>query len=177
MIHVVEQVELLRDLPTGKQLVYRAALVLLLTAMLLSSIALAIALAVLLTSLVFGTEVTIEGVLTSGFPVAVAFLGTIGFSSSQTVPGQRLHTAAWLSARSGLINGLISGLVFGVLWYFLLGFGAFVREDWAYLFRPQLLVYGLLFGLALAPTFAVFKAFATVLPDALLHWLNAFERA
>lgn len=177
MIHVVEQVELLRHLPTGKQLVYRAALVLLLTAMLLFSIALAIVLAVLLTTLVFGTEVTIEGSLTIGFPVAVAFLGTIGFSSSQAVPGQRLWTVAWVTARGGLINGLISGLIFGVLWYFLLGFGAFVREDWAYLFRPQLMLYGLLFGLALAPTFAVFKAFATVLPDALLHWLKAHEVA
>lgn len=172
MIHVVEQVELLRALPTGKQLTYRSFLVLGLTLMLLVCITVAITLTLLLMRLVYQAPLDLQQIVTVGFPVAVAFVATIGVSGSQAIPGQPVRLIALHTARRGLLNGLLCGLVFGVLWYFLLGFGAFAREDWAFLFRPQLLVYGLIFGLAIAPAFAIFKAFATVLPDMLLVWLS-----
>ncbi len=168
MLSDVEQIEVVRHLPLLRQLIYRGGLVLSTTLVLLGCAALAVLLCVLLFALVFGQTLNVENVLVLALPTLVAFCTAMGFSGSQIVPGQPLRVTARKSFRTGLLNGFISGFCFGVLWYFLMGFGAILYEDWAFMFRPVLLIYGALFGLGLMLPFALFKAFGTVIADSLL---------
>jgi len=176
MLSDVEHVERVRNLPLRQQVIYRVATVGMLIMMLLAALLVAIVIALVGNAVFFNEAISVANGIIIGMPAGLALLMTLGLSNNPIIPGLRLAVAARQAARRGLVTGFVSGALFGMLWYFIFRQGAVYYEAWDYLFHPSLLLRGLVFGLAVGPAFALFKAVGTVLGDVVLHYLSVQAR-
>lgn len=172
MLSGVEHIEQVRTLPLRQQVIYRLGTVAALVLALLVGLLLAVVIALVGNAVFFAEDITPANALLVGLPAALALLMTLGLSNNRIVPGQQLGAAARQAARRGLVVGFIVGALFGLLWYFIFRQGAVYFEAWDYLFHPSLLLRGLVFGLAVGPAFALFKAVGTIAGDVILQRIH-----
>lgn len=159
-----------RSLPPVQRLLYHVLLALALSGLFLLTVALAVALATLLVRLLLGLILTPEDLLTLGLPILLAFMLSIGLSVLRPVPNEVRVTAAWRAARAGIFGGLVTGFFFGAIWAIAFRIDAMYWEDWRRVFESGLLVYGLIVGLAVAPTFALFRGLSVLAPEPALRF-------
>lgn len=172
MLSKVEHIERLRDLRAGQRLRYSLVLVLAVAGAFVGSIALAVLIASIVFTLIDGTAPTLEDVAAVGVPLVLAFLAAIGFSSNPFVLGQNIPQTARRAARFGAINGFITGFIFGVLWSFVQGLAAVWFERWDLLLRSEVLIFGLVLGVANAPALAIYRAVTSVIEAVALNFVR-----
>ncbi len=159
-----------RSLHQAQRMFYYVLLALVLTGLFLLTVALAVALATLLVRLLLGLTLTPEDILTLGLPILLAFMLSIGLSALRPAPNEARSAAAWRAARTAIFGGLATGFFFGAIWAIAFRIDAMYWEDWRRVFESGLLVYGLIVGLAVAPTFALFRGLSVLSPEIALRF-------
>lgn len=161
----IEYTEAVRTLPTHKRLTYALLSTGTMVGGFLTAMLFALALALGILYLILG-QILPDDVLFVAFPVAAAFMISLGFTKDPmpeaTRPDDTLAAVTKQVAIRGLRSGFIIGLIFGIVWGLVIrvgsvyiAFNTFITPD----FRiGEMFVFSIIIAVSVAPAFAAYRA-------------------
>ncbi|MBC8099552.1 MAG: hypothetical protein H7Y11_08920 [Armatimonadetes bacterium] len=178
----IEFVERVNQLPASIRLRYQVLTRLALLVAFLAAALATLLLIALLNSLSGNPPAHLGDWLWLIFPALGALLICVGFTPDaipqSVLPNTTLTQVARHAARVGLVNGLMIGIGFGGVWMTINRLYLFVALTTQIVLdiNPvivEIIVYSVLFGVLLAPLYAAFRAFSSVIGMWILHRLQA----
>ena len=179
----VQQAAMTHNLPWMRRIAYVLLSTLAIWLVFALTIGVAVGMVILLFDQVIAPVESNNDVIILSVPIIVTFIAVIGFSDhpspTQIKPGDSLSGLIVKEARSGLIRGLFGGMAFGLIWNLAMQVGSLYIELNTMLaadFRlDEIAFYSLILGLAVAPTYAIFRAFNAVVGHLTLYLLAKDE--
>jgi hypothetical protein len=179
----IQQVELTRRLTIPKRVLYTLVSTLSIWLMFAFSVSIALLVVIVLFDQVIDPVESMNDVVILSLPIIVTYIAVIGFSNhpapTNIRPGDSFRRLVIQQARSGFLRGLIGGFIFSVVWNLAMQFGNLYIElntIFSVDFRlDEILLYSVLLGLVVAPTFAMFRSYTAVASHLTLYWLARSE--
>ncbi|HEX2621232.1 MAG TPA: hypothetical protein VHL11_13825 [Phototrophicaceae bacterium] len=176
----IEFSEKLKRLSSAKRLIYALLTAVLLVAAFVGAILLAMLLMALVSALLGSPIERPEQVALMAIPIIGAMMIAIGFGGSSmpesVLPGDTLMRTARRAARSGLISGALVGFFFGMIWGTAIRIHLIVQSELLQIepgtLAKEILIFGVLSALVIAPCFALFRAFSSINGMLILDWFD-----
>jgi hypothetical protein len=174
----IEHTEKVRSLPFRQKILYKVIFVL----MTLGGFMLAVGLLALATVIVFsmiaGEQLNMDAILVTLLPILVVFMTAVGMSGNPakevvTVGDTVLNRFRGKTMES-LFTGFVCGVIFGVMWGFLIRLQEIYLQAFPQSVKPevaldQVIITCVAIALVIAPVFAIFQGFSSVIGHLALH--------